>query len=97
MLGAVIVMASLVWRTRHALLVSAILVTTFGALTIDRNRVWSDEVSLWLDAARKAPEKLRPHLNLGWLYQMRGDADRAMNEYQFVLARQPEHPARYRT
>ena len=34
-------------------------------VTFARNRVWADDVSLWTDAARKAPGKGRPLLNLG--------------------------------
>ena len=36
-----------------------------GLGTIGRNLVWQSDVSLWRDAARKAPQKDRPHFNLG--------------------------------
>ena len=37
----------------------------FASLTIRRNVVWADEVSIWFDAVSKAPGKFRPVFNLG--------------------------------
>src|SRR5207237_8314713 len=61
--------------------------------TMHRNVVWHGEAALWRDAAQKAPGKLRPHLNLGALYQVRGEHQRAITEYEFVLKRVPTHDA----
>ena len=92
-LGAVIIMAALLVQTRYAVVLSSVALVSYFWLTVDRNVVWRDEATLWRDAAQKAPEKLRPHLNLGALYQVRGDNQEAIKEYEFVLKRVPKHDA----
>ncbi|PYR96665.1 MAG: hypothetical protein DMG16_27185 [Acidobacteria bacterium] len=92
-LGAVIIMAAVLVQTRYPVVLSAVALVSYFWLTVDRNLVWRDEATLWRDAAQKAPEKLRPHLNLGALYQVRGDNQQAIKEYEFVLKRVPKHDA----
>ena len=92
-LGAVIIMAAVLVQTRYPVVFSSVVLASYSWLTIDRNVVWHDEVTLWRDAAQKAPERLRPHLNLGALYQVRGENQQAITEYEFVLRRVPKHDA----
>lgn len=53
-------------KTPWAVLAAACLV--YGGLTIQRAQVWSSELSLWQDAARKSPDKARPLTWLGRIY-----------------------------
>jgi tetratricopeptide (TPR) repeat protein len=67
----------------------------FGLMTIGRNAVYADNISLWKDAEAKSPGKPRPHFNLGQAYQ---DAQRlpdAIREYQHALALKPDIYAAY--
>src|SRR5262249_51244215 len=91
-LGAAIVLADLL-QTRTLAAISVGIVIVYSWLTIERNRVWNDEVSLWENAEQQAPGKIRPHLNLGSLYQARGRATDAEREYEMVLQRAPDHAA----
>lgn len=50
---------------RHALPPLIALAVLSGWLTIQRNRTYQSEVSLWADTAAKAPDNVRAHLNLG--------------------------------
>ena len=50
---------------RSATIAGAALGILLAAATVARNSVWSSDVSLWADAAQKAPLKARPILNLG--------------------------------
>jgi tetratricopeptide (TPR) repeat protein len=73
----------------------AALVVIFGFMTVSRNAVFADNIALWEDAAAKAPEKPRPHFNLGQAYQ---DAQRipdAIREYEQALALKPDIHAAY--
>jgi tetratricopeptide (TPR) repeat protein len=92
-LGASIILAAIIIRLPRPVLIAGILVAVYAGLTIDRNQVWANERLLWKDAAAKAPEKVRPHLNLGAVDQLAGDADGAIQEYEWVLRRDPQHPA----
>lgn len=62
-----------------------------AAASAARNRVWTDEVSLWTDAAAKAPEKPRPHLNLGHALDERGERDAAIASYLAALRADPAY------
>lgn len=54
-------------------------------MTIARNRIWNDPITLWGDVVSKSPNKLRPHLNLGASYRDVGNIDGAINEYVIML------------
>ncbi|HZY04315.1 MAG TPA: tetratricopeptide repeat protein [Anaeromyxobacteraceae bacterium] len=70
-------------------------VLVLGAATVARNRVWSDEIRLWEDAARKGPGKVRPHLHLGALYAASGQLDRAAREIETAISLRPDSPEAY--
>ncbi len=55
-----------------------IILSVYSSLTIQRNRVWQNAVSLWSDVVRKSPGKMRPYLNLGYSYFARGEYDLAL-------------------
>lgn len=46
----------------------AIVVMTLAMATYTRNRIWGNEVRFWEDNLAKAPNKARPHFNLGNAY-----------------------------
>lgn len=88
--------AALLWRraapARWAggLAVSAtVLSLALAGATAARNAVWRDEVSLWADAAAKAPRKPRPHLNLGVAHYERGRVDDAIRELRIAAELAP--------
>lgn len=45
----------------------------FSVFTYQRNKVWSDPVSLWADCVKKSPGKVRPNFNLGCFLEKRRD------------------------
>jgi tetratricopeptide (TPR) repeat protein len=76
--------------------IGAILVLgAIAAATVARNGVWNDEVTLWSDAAVKAPNNAIPRINLGVGYARRGDAERAIAAYREALTRSPNSPMAY--
>jgi tetratricopeptide (TPR) repeat protein len=95
-LVAAVTAAALFWqraspaRWAAGLSASATLLSlALAAATAARNAVWRDEVSLWADAARKAPRKPRPHLNLGVAWHERGRVDDAIRELRIAAELAP--------
>ena len=57
------------------------IVLFYSACAYEHNKVWKTEVSLWEDAVKKSPNKMRPHYNLGKAYERNGMLDQAKTEY----------------
>ena len=73
----------------------AALVVNLGLMTVSRNPVFADNIALWEDAEAKAPEKPRPHFNLGQAYQDAQRLPEAMREYEHALALKSDIHAAY--
>ncbi|HYR86008.1 MAG TPA: tetratricopeptide repeat protein [Terriglobia bacterium] len=71
------------------------LVVVLAGMTVARNNVWADNISLWEDAEAKAPQKARPHFNLGQAYQEAQRLPEASREYEHALAIKPDISAAY--
>lgn len=74
---------------RLAVLGGAVLGITLAAATVARNRVWASDVSLWADAALKAPDKFRPNLNLGTALVEAGKMREALGPLRRAVALDP--------
>jgi protein O-mannosyl-transferase len=82
------------WKvSRNALITSlAAVLVIEGALTYQRNELWSSAIALWQDSVSKSPHKLRPRFQLASAYFQAGSCSNAVDEFQ--KAAQIE-PARY--
>jgi protein O-mannosyl-transferase len=100
-LGFVLLLVYMGWkflRPRHTLIykvVILLIVIVWGSLTIQRNKVWETQESLWLDAAVKSPAKTRPLNMLGHLYLLQNRYQEALNEYIRVVHLDPTNPESY--
>jgi len=63
----------------------ALLLAGLGHATYLRNFAWKNQRSLWMDAAKKAPDQFRVHHNLGQYYQDHGWREQAVFEYEKAL------------
>jgi Flp pilus assembly protein TadD len=66
-----------------------VIVLFYTIASYQRNRVWANELTLWLDSVEKSPNKIRPHLNLGGAYQQRNAHDLAIQEFRTALMLNP--------
>ncbi len=64
-------------------------VITLATVTYLRNTIWASEITLWEDAARKSPLRVRPHQNLGIYYGMQGRLEDARRELIAALQLEP--------
>ena len=60
-----------------------------GILSMERNKVWRTELTLWKDSYRKSPEKIRPLINLARAYSMDGNNDDAIRYYEKAISKSP--------
>lgn len=58
--------------------------------TVQRNDLYRDRFLLWSDAVTKSPNKARPHNNLGYAHALRGDWDRAIDEFRTAARLDPD-------
>ncbi|MFT4578536.1 MAG: tetratricopeptide (TPR) repeat protein [Nitrospinales bacterium] len=56
-----------------------------GALNIERNMTWKNELSLWQDTYKKSPGKLRPLINLARAHSIEGNSEDAVQYYEEAL------------
>ena len=77
------------------ILAISIIILTYCYLTIQRNRVWADGISLWHDVARKSPYKARPFYNLATNYIKKHQFDKAIQYYSKAIRYDPESVEAY--
>jgi len=63
-----------------------LLIGVFASMTVFRNHVWSDSISLWSDSVMKYSQNPMAHCNLAMAYTEKGRADEAIEEYKRALA-----------
>jgi Flp pilus assembly protein TadD len=68
-----------------------VVVMVFSFWTYQRNSVWGDDVELWLDSAKKSPDKARPHYNLGVALASRGRFEEAIGHFSEALRIKPDY------
>ncbi len=78
-------------RDRGLRLGLAALLAVLALLTVERNRVWSDPVRLWAEAAARAPAYWEAHYALGDALRDAGRCAEAVDAYRAVLALRPGH------
>ena len=96
MLGLLLIAVDVLARVkidRQALTVGGVaLVLLAGFATHARAAVWSDELSIWEDTARKSPDAWRPHFQLGFAYYKAQKYDLALQEFQKTALLHPSDP-----
>ena len=71
---------------------AALLILALAAATVARTRVWRNPVTLWSDAAAKAPHTYAAHYALAEALREKGDCAAAIVEYQRAIERVADHP-----
>jgi hypothetical protein len=91
MLGALIAHLKSKTMTKQAVYIAAaVIVALCAAVTVQRNRDWKDDYSLFLSAVKNNPVSAEAHNNLGTsLLQDRGDIEAAREEWETSLSIDP--------
>jgi len=81
--------------TRAAIIAGVAVMAILAAATLARERVWADPVSLWKDAASKAPNAFTAQYGLAEAYRVSADCDNAISAYRRAKQIRPSAPAPY--
>jgi tetratricopeptide (TPR) repeat protein len=76
------------WKIPRAIAVGLLIVVLAG-IAHQRNLVWKDELSLWMDVIQKSPKKARGYLSLGAAYAEQGMQDKAIQAFKTTLTLNP--------
>lgn len=71
---------------RHATAILTVLALLLGVSAFMRNRVWADDLALWNDAVKKAPNDAMAHNNLGIALAKRGRTREAAASFTLAMA-----------
>jgi tetratricopeptide (TPR) repeat protein len=77
---------------RVTVLTGLALALLLGSLTLQRNAVWTNALTLWSDSAEKSPGKARPHLLLGEALEAARRYGEAERELRRAIEIDPEFP-----
>ncbi len=95
MAGLALALAWGLRRTSMPTVLVLLVVLSYAGLTAQRNAVWEDELRLWMDAEKKAPQMHAVQNNLGKALQEAGRWDEALVAYQRAVAINPRHGDAY--
>jgi len=80
------------WVKMAAVGAVAVFLCANGYATYQRNKVWKDEESLWLDVATKCPENARGLMNYGNALMAKGDLKQALDYFYRAQRLAPRYP-----
>jgi len=91
---AIFLLVALVFRYLRPVWLGVVALCVMGTLftiwTFERNKDWSDEITLYRDCAEKAPGKARPYNNLGAALIRSGNLAEAVEQFKAALKIKPE-------
>jgi len=87
--GLALCVAGALVKSHHGKFIAAIYLVFLFFLSWQRNSVWSDDFSLWQDAADKAPGSFRAQSNWGLALLSKGDVNKAEASLRLALDLNP--------
>ncbi len=77
-------------KRSYSIVISILIIISFGSATYLRNRTYQSKIILWSDVAQKSPENFRAHFNLGNSLSDQGLLAEAIKSYFKTLGIRPE-------
>jgi protein O-mannosyl-transferase len=78
-----------------AYLILGLIIISNSYLTYERNKVWKNDVTLWNDNIRKAPNKVRPYMTRAWWFVHDQQWEKALADYTKALTINPNYADLY--
>ncbi len=77
---------------KHGIVLFVILLLSFYIFsTINRNKDWKDNLTLWSKTAATNPYNSRAHDNLGFAYELEGNEAKALEEFELAVKLQDDN------
>jgi tetratricopeptide (TPR) repeat protein len=76
-------------RRLPVLMLLTVLLLAYGWRSVERNRDWRNDFTLWSSAVRTSPESPRVHYALGDIYYQQGKFREAIDQYRQALELNP--------
>jgi len=80
---------------KFIILILIFLIHWYAVSTYSRNMDWRDGFTLWNDTISKSPRKARPYNNRGVIYNMYGDIEKAIADYNKAIELEPGYYEAY--
>ena len=61
------------------------LIIVYSVATVNRNRVWHDELTLWSDVLEKYPKAYKAYYSLGRVYMEQGNIEKALSYFNKTI------------
>ena len=90
-LGAISLVFKYLKPTWVGVIALCLLGILFTGWTYERNRVWTDDITLYRDSLQKAPGKARPHNNLGAVLMRQNRLAEAIDFFKAALLIKPDY------
>ena len=71
------------------------ILSCYLALTMERDKIWHSNFTLWKDTVAKSPETFRSHFNLGSALSDRGEYEKAIIEFKKSIELNPKDHESY--
>jgi len=91
LLSAVAVLSLWITDRRTLLKVLSCGIIILSFITYQRNKVWSNEISLWEDVIKNSPNKARVNSNLARVYGQQGRYDESIKYFSRAIALKPDN------
>lgn len=73
------------------LMLKALILIALIILTVLRNDIWHEEISLWTDTIKKSPSKARSYNNRGEVYFRLNKLEQALDDFERALSIKPDY------
>ena len=60
-----------------------------------RNKIWQNEITLWMDHLRTSPDNYVAIFGLGFGYEQKGDYEKAIRYYKKAIELNPKYSKAY--
>jgi len=86
-LMAVILIGKIASRPKIPIAVLCIIILGFSVWTFQRNQIWQNPITFWMDGIKKSPLDVRPYANIGYQHMKNGRYKAAIPYYESALNR----------